>query len=434
MRPKVIIVLTAVTFAFAVPAAELTIIYTGPTDGILQDCGCNELAVGGVAARAAIIEQLKSKYPDAIVVDVGDILPPHEGPQTELKAKYALKIYSLMDYDAVNLGDGDFSYGPAYVAEFRDRYGIAAFSSALKNPDEYGLEPYVILERDGLTIGLVGTFHADLYDGLGELRTEDVRDPKDAAKTALKELGEKTDVRILIAHAGTPNQCRVFAEKLKGLADVVVAGGGYGLVYGGLDADGTHVAFSPLRGRYVGLLNIELDEEGEVISVTDELIPITLGAPRDDAVLECMEEYYVNLRKLVNEESLLAAPVALTPEGFDYAGSSGCAVCHAGPYDQWSNTGHAGAYETLVDVGRWFDPECVECHVTGYGYAGGFASEEETPDRTGVGCESCHGPGAGHPGRTTSFSPIAEERCLKCHTERNSPDFVYNEYIELVKH
>ena len=434
MRAKVIIILTAVTFAFAVPAAELTIIYTGPTDGILQDCGCNELAVGGVAPPGAIIKQLKSKYPDAIVVDVGDMLPPREGLQTELKAKYALKIYSLLDYDAVNLGDGDFGYGPAYVAEFRGRYGVDVFSSVLKDPEEYGLKPYVILERDDITVGLVGTFHADLYDGPGELRTEDVSDPKDAAKTVLKDLGEKTDVRILIAHAGTPNQCRVFAEKLKGLADVVVAGGGYGLAHGGLDADGTHVAFSPRRGRYVGLLIIGLDEESEVISVTDKLIPITLGAPRDDAVLEYMEEYYVNLRKLVNEESLLASPEAPTPEGFDYGGSSGCAACHAEPYEQWSNTGHARALETLEEIGRWFDPECVACHVTGYGYVGGFASAEETPDRTGVGCESCHGPGAGHPGGATAFSPVAEERCLKCHTEQNSPDFVYEEYAEVVKH
>jgi 2',3'-cyclic-nucleotide 2'-phosphodiesterase (5'-nucleotidase family) len=434
MRAKVIIILTAATFAFAVPAAELTIIYTGPTDGILQDCGCNELAIGGVAARASIIKQLKSKYPDAIVVDVGDMLPPREGPQTELKAKYALKIYSLLDYDAVNLGDGDFSYGPAYVAEFRDRYGINTLSAVVNEPDKYGVKPYTLLERGDLTIGLIGTFHADLYDGPSELATEDIVDAKDAAKKSLKELSKETDVQILIAHAGTPNQCRVFAEKLKGLADVVVAGGGYGLAHGGLDANGTHVTFSPPRGRYVGLLIIGLDEESEVISVTDELIPITLGAPRDDAVLEYMEEYYVNLRKLVNEESLLAAPEAPTAEGFDYAGSSGCAACHAGPYEQWSNTGHARAYETLVEVGRWFDPECVACHVTGYGYVGGFASAEETPDRAGVGCESCHGPGAGHPGGSTAFSPVAEERCLKCHTEQNSPDFVYEEYLKPTVH
>ncbi|UCE27030.1 MAG: hypothetical protein JSW52_11885 [Candidatus Coatesbacteria bacterium] len=434
MRTKTVLAFTLAAFVCAVPAAELTIIYTGPTDGILQDCGCNELAVGGVAARAAIMKQLKSKYPDAIVVDVGDILPPQESPQTELKATYALKIYSLLDYDAVNLGDGDFAYGPVYVAEFRNRYGLNVFSSVIKEPDKYGVTPHIILERSGLAVGFVGTFHADLYDGPGELPGDDIIDPKDAAKKSLKELDKETDVQILIAHAGTPNQCRVFAKKLGGLADVVVAGGGYGLVHGGLDADGTHVAFSPSRGRYVGLLNIETDEKGEVISVTDELIPITLGAPRDDGVLEYMEEYYVNLRKLVNEESLLAAPEAPTPEGFDYVGSSGCAACHAAPYEQWSNTGHAYAYETLAEVGRWFDPECVSCHVTGYGYAGGFASAEETPGRTGVGCESCHGPGAGHPGRATPFSPVTEERCLKCHTEQNSPDFIYYEYIELVKH
>jgi 2',3'-cyclic-nucleotide 2'-phosphodiesterase (5'-nucleotidase family) len=389
--------------------------------------------VGGVTARATIIKQLKTKYKDAIVIDVGDMLPPREGPQTELKAKYAAEIYSILGYDAVNLGDGDFSYGPAYVAEFRDRYGINTLSTVVNEPDKYGVTPYILLERGGSTIGLVGTFHADLYDGPDELPADDILDPNDAARSALEKLADKTDLCVLIAHAGTPNQCRVFAKKLKKLTPVVIGGGGYGLVHGGLDADGTHVAFSPSRGRYVGLLTIELDEEGNVVSVEDELIPITLGTPRDDTVLDYMEDYYVALRKLVNEESLLAAPEAPTPEDRDYAGSAGCAACHPGPYEQWSSTEHARAYDTLLGVGRWFDPECVACHVTGYGYRGGFASADETPDRVAVGCESCHGPGAGHP-VVSAFLPVTEEKCLVCHTEPNSPDFVYDEYLELIIH
>jgi hypothetical protein len=39
MRAKIIGAISVLTFAAAVPAVELTIIYTGPTDGILQDCG-----------------------------------------------------------------------------------------------------------------------------------------------------------------------------------------------------------------------------------------------------------------------------------------------------------------------------------------------------------------------------------------------------------
>lgn len=390
--------------------------------------------MGGVTARATIIKQLKTKYPDAIVVDVGDMLPPREGPQTELKAIYALKIYSLMGYDAINLGDGDFSYGPAYVSEFDSRYDLNVFSSVIKEPDKYGVKPYVILERKGLAVGLVGTFHADLYEGPGKLATDDIIDADDAAKKTLEELADMTDLRVLIAYAGTPNQCRVFAKKFRKLTPVVISGGGYGLAHGGLETDGTHVAFSPLQGRYVGLLNIELGEKGEVVSVKDQLIPVTLGTPRDEEALEYMQDYYVELRKLVNEESLLASPEASTPEGRDYAGSAGCAACHPGPYEQWSGTGHARAYETLKAVGRWFDPECVSCHVTGYGYRGGFASEEKTPNRAAVGCESCHGPGAGHPAEVTLFTPVTEDRCLKCHTEQTSPGFAYDEYLKLVVH
>lgn len=38
MRAALLSLFTALTFV-AAPAVELTIIYTGPTKGILQDCG-----------------------------------------------------------------------------------------------------------------------------------------------------------------------------------------------------------------------------------------------------------------------------------------------------------------------------------------------------------------------------------------------------------
>ena len=51
---------------------------------------------------------------------------------------------------------------------------------------------------------------------------------------------------------------------------------------------------------------------------------------------------------------------------------------------------HSHAYETLNRVNKAFDPECLSCHVTGWGENGGFISEVDTPKLKNVQCEVCH--------------------------------------------
>jgi len=91
-----------------------------------------------------------------------------------------------------------------------------------------------------------------------------------------------------------------------------------------------------------------------------------------------------------------------------YVGTKNCRKCHLKEWKSWAETKMAKAFETLKpgvaaeaktkagldpDKDYTTDAKCVACHVTGYGQPGGFVSIEETPDRAGVGCEVCHGPG-----------------------------------------
>jgi hypothetical protein len=69
--------------------------------------------------------------------------------------------------------------------------------------------------------------------------------------------------------------------------------------------------------------------------------------------------------------------------------------------------------------------ECLVCHTTGYGgeHAPTFKVEQ------GVGCESCHGPGADYnkypimsdrkKAVENGLLEIDEETCLRCHNERS---------------
>ncbi len=94
---------------------------------------------------------------------------------------------------------------------------------------------------------------------------------------------------------------------------------------------------------------------------------------------------------------------------YNYIGTKGCKKCHIKQYKSWAKTKMASAYEILkpgeraeakekagLDAQKDYttDGECLACHTTGYGKAGGFVSLEETPQLAGVSCEMCHGAGS----------------------------------------
>lgn len=114
---------------------------------------------------------------------------------------------------------------------------------------------------------------------------------------------------------------------------------------------------------------------------------------------------------------------------FGYIGTASCGICHkkekkGAQLKAWEKGPHAGAFETLkseksaeiaaekgLKLPAFEAPECLKCHVTGYG-DGGYEvkdaefwaqiTEKGKPTKDvkrmaglqAVGCESCHGAGS----------------------------------------
>ena len=106
----------------------------------------------------------------------------------------------------------------------------------------------------------------------------------------------------------------------------------------------------------------------------------------------------------------MAGLVAVASAGEpSYVGAKKCKMCHIKQFKSWEATRMAMSFELLKpgvqaaektaaglnpDTDYTADPECLNCHTTGYGKPGGFVSLTETPGLAGVQCVSCHGPGS----------------------------------------
>ena len=90
------------------------------------------------------------------------------------------------------------------------------------------------------------------------------------------------------------------------------------------------------------------------------------------------------------------ATEAHPPADQTYTGAKQCGSCHFKQYMAWKKTKHAKeAFECLAAKYQ-ADPQCINCHSTGYGAATGFKDIATTPNLAGTSCEACHGPGSKH--------------------------------------
>lgn len=111
-----------------------------------------------------------------------------------------------------------------------------------------------------------------------------------------------------------------------------------------------------------------------------------------------------------------------------YLSSGSCAACHQQEAEAWSLTHHAVAWRTLTKRNEDQNPECVGCHVTGNGQAGGWTPGNDA--LTDVQCEACHGPSGPHDGKRDD----PRQACEKCHDAKHSIQFSVEKGLPLIDH
>lgn len=110
-------------------------------------------------------------------------------------------------------------------------------------------------------------------------------------------------------------------------------------------------------------------------------------------------------------------------ESATYVGIEKCKMCHSKRYDEFMKRKFAKAWKILEMREETDNPECLQCHTTGYGKPGGFADVNSTPHLKFKQCEACHGPGSLHvndPGNAQHQEEMLDyvkdtDPCIKCH-------------------
>ena len=216
---------------------QLVILHTNDTHSTIRPISplIDDTATAGRAGflrRIALLEQERAATPDLLLFDSGDF---SQGSffYNLFKGEVEVELMNRMHYDAVALGNHEFDFGVDHLAGLLQR---ANFPVVCANYD-FGstplaaiVKPYVIVERQGVKVGVFGL--SPKADGL--ITEENFAgitylSPVEAARRTIKTLreGEKCDVVVCLSHLGwnekdAEGDQQVFAQ-LEGV-DLVLGG------------------------------------------------------------------------------------------------------------------------------------------------------------------------------------------------------------------
>lgn len=292
--------LAALLLFTASPAAEvrtLTILHLNDLHSRLMPL---ENKRGGFAYLASVIRRERANCKDCILLNGGDVAQGSP-VSTIFHGLPVFDIVNMMGLDAATLGNHDFDYGWPQTRKFMAtaKYPIVSSNIVGAKGQLFTKEPYVILNVNGLRVGVIGAM-THILDTLTTPKLVEEWHAIPVAETVRKyarELKPKCDLVVLVAHITGEEELAVL--ELQDVA-VTVSGHQHNGLPQALNKDGRVLVRVRSYGEELGRLELKVDTEKKTLASWDwKKIPVdsTRETPDADVAREVAKwETQVNAR------------------------------------------------------------------------------------------------------------------------------------------
>ncbi len=406
---------------------EAMIVYSGPTHGLIEACGCDGNISGGLTKELTVVNRLRQKGLPMLYVHPGDLLPYEKQP---IKLKFVAEAASHMGYDAIGVGDQEFRGGFDRLRELATQHQLPLLSENLRDVNGGRIAPgHVIKDLAGIKVGIFSVVSDQWYvfdkDAFPEGIT--IEPTREAIAKVLAEFDGKVDFIVLLSHQDRSIDRKVAREFPE--INLIIGGHDERMITSPIRVGRTLILNAGVGGDYVGTVYLAIDPSGDVRVLAHEFGVASGVVPKN----EKLEEIY---RRYVKESK--TQPEIYSDDDPDlFQSSKTCEPCHKKIYQKFMTTKHAQAWQTLEKARRTGEPECWSCHAMGFGRKTGFKSARQTPDLANISCQSCHPVMHDHNDLEIKADldfALNQKACERCHNAVRSPDFNYWEDIEEVDH
>lgn len=300
---------------------------------------------GGYTRLATLLKLERVKYPDAITVDGGDF-----SMGTLFQTIYGtqapeLKALGAMGYDVTTLGNHEFDYRPAGLAQMLetaaasgspvpaivqsngtvlDGEGAEELRAAM---EDYGVQDHIILTRGGINYGIFGLMgeDADACAPMSGMEFEPVADAARRTVAALEEELAQLDgpsLIVCLSHTGTnggKGEDYELAKAVDGI-DVIISGHTHSTLEEPIQVNGTLIVSCGEYTTNLGVLCLEVDDAGTVTDFDYRLVPVDETVDADpelerlaQSFQPIIEEEYLSQFGLTFDQKLATSPFDFTP-------------------------------------------------------------------------------------------------------------------------
>ena len=285
------------TQVIADSSSPLTVVYSGEEQGLLGLHGCGAEQVGGLARRHTIIESLREEHLNSLNLHAGNVLDS-ANPDNELICQIALEALSGMDYDALCLGPQDLSLpADTLSALYGNHPDLPVICTNLSVSPPVLFAPYIIHNTaTQIKVAVINLISRSYQAEITAYNPSITLSKPAAALDALsKEIIGKSDVVVGVFH-GEEDEARTLAEKFSWLSVLIHAKNESKEVASDSPTvvGNTTIVSNPTKGEAVGVLEIGLDANGQVVSRQNQHVSVSERIT-PDADLEMLLALYDDL-------------------------------------------------------------------------------------------------------------------------------------------
>jgi 2',3'-cyclic-nucleotide 2'-phosphodiesterase (5'-nucleotidase family) len=160
--------------------------------------------LGGAAQLKTMVDSIRKAEDMVLLFDAGDMFTGTLSNRTQ--GELLMEMMITLGYDAMAIGNHEFDYGWRNFRHqmFRVPFPVLGANIFYKDTSIPFSQPYAILEREGIRIGVIGVIgqHARSVVIASNVDSLDFIDPAIAVNAAMEELQDDVDIIVLLTHQG----------------------------------------------------------------------------------------------------------------------------------------------------------------------------------------------------------------------------------------
>ena len=294
-------------------------------DGLLEGNG----PYGGVATVATLLKRERAKTRRAFYMDSGDVF---QGAPifNYFKGEVELRSLVKLKCDVMTAGNHEFDMGGDNFAQQVANwvtYPVLACNYLFEHPDmEPGannlariIQPYTLLHKDGLTLGVIGVGDYHSLTGIyyaGNSLGITVLDPYESVAKYIGMIKDRCDLIVVLSHQGVEGD-QLMAKQVPGI-DLMLGGHLHVTIdppqriYNSTSGKEVLIAHSNVNCKFLHRLDLVVKDK-RIADCRTQLFPMDNTVADDPEMVHFLQPYVEEMAEVLDEKRVIGRATGTVP-------------------------------------------------------------------------------------------------------------------------